>query len=42
VGRTVQVWHIDLHDDEGRTICDAKCTLAVIDLPAPVDGARPA
>ena len=41
VGRTMQVWHIGLHDDEGRTICDAKCTLAVIDPPAPADGARP-
>jgi len=34
VGRTVQVWRIDLRDDEGRAICDAKCTLAVIDAPA--------
>ena len=42
VGRTMQVWHIDLYDDEGRAICDAKCTLAVIDPPAPGDGARPA
>jgi uncharacterized protein (TIGR00369 family) len=33
VGRTVQVWHIALRDDEGRPICDAKCTLAVIDTP---------
>src|SRR6516165_927744 len=34
LGRTVQVWRIDLRDDEGRAICDAKCTLAVIDAPA--------
>jgi len=34
VGRTVQVWRVTLHDDEGRAICDAKCTLAVMDPPA--------
>jgi len=33
IGRAVQVWHIALSDDEGRAICDAKCTLAVIDPP---------
>ena len=33
VGRTVQVWAIDLTDDDGRTICAARCTLAVIDQP---------
>lgn len=38
VGRSVQVWRIDLRDDEGRPICDAKCTLAVLDAPAPGDG----
>ncbi len=32
-GRTVQVWAIALTDDEGRAICEARCTLAVIDLP---------
>jgi 1,4-dihydroxy-2-naphthoyl-CoA hydrolase len=33
VGRTVQVWSIDLTDDDGRAICAARCTLSVIDLP---------
>ena len=33
-GRTVQVWAIALTDDEGRAICEARCTLAVIDLPS--------
>jgi len=33
VGRTVQVWAIDLTDDDGRAICAARCTLAVIDMP---------
>jgi uncharacterized protein (TIGR00369 family) len=33
VGRTVQVWSIDLTDDDGRAICAARCTLSVIDVP---------
>jgi 1,4-dihydroxy-2-naphthoyl-CoA hydrolase len=37
VGRTVQVWRIALADDEGRSICEARCSLAVIDAP-PEDG----
>jgi uncharacterized protein (TIGR00369 family) len=32
-GRTVQVWAISLTDDEGRAICEARCTLAVLDHP---------
>jgi uncharacterized protein (TIGR00369 family) len=32
-GRTIQVWAIALTDDEGRAICEARCTLAVIDRP---------
>ena len=32
-GRRIQVWGIDLTDDEGRMICVARCTLAVIDQP---------
>jgi 1,4-dihydroxy-2-naphthoyl-CoA hydrolase len=31
-GRTIQVWEIDLTDQDGRDICRARCTLAVIDL----------
>jgi 1,4-dihydroxy-2-naphthoyl-CoA hydrolase len=34
VGRTVQVWHIALTDDDGRAVCDARCSLAVVDPPA--------
>jgi 1,4-dihydroxy-2-naphthoyl-CoA hydrolase len=30
-GRTIQVWHIDLRDEQGRQIADAKCTVAVVD-----------
>jgi 1,4-dihydroxy-2-naphthoyl-CoA hydrolase len=33
VGRTIHVWRIDLTDDEGRDICAARCSLAVIDAP---------
>jgi uncharacterized protein (TIGR00369 family) len=33
VGRTVQVWRIGLTDDEGRPICEARCTLAVLGAP---------
>jgi len=33
-GRTMQVWAIDLADEQGRQICVARCTLAVIDRPA--------
>jgi uncharacterized protein (TIGR00369 family) len=34
VGRSVQVWRIALTDDEGRAICEARCSLAVVDPPA--------
>lgn len=33
VGRTVQVWNVDLTDDAGRAICVARCTLAVMVTP---------
>lgn len=32
-GRAIQVWSISLTDDEGRAICQARCTLAVVDRP---------
>ncbi len=31
VGRTVQVWHVALTDDDGRAVCDARCSVAVLD-----------
>lgn len=31
VGRTVQVWRIAMTDDDGRSICEARCTLAVLE-----------
>jgi uncharacterized protein (TIGR00369 family) len=33
IGRTIQVWNIDLADDDGRMICVARCSLAVRPLP---------
>ena len=33
IGRSMQVWHIALTDQDGRGIADAKCSLAVIDQP---------
>ena len=39
VGRTVQVWRIALTDDEGRAICDARCTVSVLDRPGGATGA---
>jgi 1,4-dihydroxy-2-naphthoyl-CoA hydrolase len=33
-GRRVQVWGIDLTDQEGRKICVARCTLQVLEAPA--------
>ena len=32
-GRRVQVWSIDLTDQEGRQICLARCTLQVLEAP---------
>ena len=39
VGRTVQVWRISLHDDAGRAICEARCTLSVLGAPGGGSGA---
>lgn len=30
IGRTTHVWHIDLHDDEGRLTCVSRITMAVL------------
>lgn len=39
VGRTVQVWAISLTDDDGRAICEARCSLAVLGAPGAAVGA---
>jgi len=33
VGRRIQVWSIELTDQDGRVICVSRCTLAVIEIP---------
>jgi uncharacterized protein (TIGR00369 family) len=38
VGRTVQVWRIVLTDDDGRAICESRCSLAVLDGPGGAGG----
>ena len=30
VGRTSQVWSIEIRDEEGRLVCISRCTLAVV------------
>ena len=32
VGRTTQVWQIDIHDDQGRKVCVSRLTLAVVPM----------
>ncbi len=34
IGRTAQVWNIDLTDERGRMICASRCTLAVRPRPS--------
>ncbi len=34
IGRRIHVWSIELTDQDGRTICVSRCTLAVVDAPA--------
>jgi hypothetical protein len=33
------VWRIVLTDDDGRAICESRCSLAVLDGPGGVSGA---
>src|SRR6478752_1432523 len=30
IGRTTQVWQIDLHDDQGRPTCASRITMAIL------------
>jgi uncharacterized protein (TIGR00369 family) len=39
VGRTIQVWRIVLTDDDGRAICESRCSLAVLGAPGGATGA---
>ncbi|MBX3103248.1 MAG: hotdog fold thioesterase [Bacteroidetes bacterium] len=40
VGRSTQVWHIDLKDENDQLVCICRLTMAVIDKPQPTDIAR--
>lgn len=33
VGRSTQVWTIDIADEEGRLVCVSRCTLAIVPKP---------
>jgi 1,4-dihydroxy-2-naphthoyl-CoA hydrolase len=37
-GRTIHVWDIALTDEDGRAICDARCTLAIRPRTEPASG----
>ncbi len=41
VGRTTQVWSIEIRDAEGRLVCVSRCTLAIVPL-NPTDSVAPA
>ena len=32
VGRTSQVWGVEIRDDDGRLVCVSRCTLAVVPI----------
>ena len=33
IGRTTQVWSIEIVDEQNRTICVSRCTIAIVPLP---------
>ncbi len=33
IGRTTQIWSIEIKNDAGKLVCVSRCTLAVVDLP---------
>ncbi|HVE77684.1 MAG TPA: hotdog fold thioesterase [Gemmatimonadaceae bacterium] len=37
VGRSTQVWTVEIVDEEGRLVCTSRCTLAVVPRGAPDD-----
>ncbi len=34
-GRTSMVWDIKIRDEEGKLVCISRCTVAIVDRPAP-------
>ena len=39
IGRSTQVWSVEIVDESGKLVCVSRCTLAVV--PAAADDARP-
>ena len=35
IGRSTQVWGVEIVDEEGRLVCTSRCTIAVIPNPSP-------
>lgn len=35
VGRSTQVWGVQIVDEDGRLVCTSRCTIAVIPIPPP-------
>jgi uncharacterized protein (TIGR00369 family) len=33
VGRTTQVWQVDIRNDDGKRVCVSRCTVAIVDAP---------
>ena len=31
-GRRNQVWQVQLEDEDGKAVCAARCTIAIVDL----------
>lgn len=40
VGRTSQVWSVEIRDEKGKLICVSRCTLANVDAPQGEDNER--
>jgi uncharacterized protein (TIGR00369 family) len=34
IGRTSQVWSVEIRDEEHKLVCASRCTLAIIDASA--------
>ena len=32
VGRSTQVWQVEIHDERGKHVCTSRCTLAIVPL----------
>ena len=37
VGRSTQVWSVEIVDEDGRLVCTSRCTIAVIPIPSAKD-----